>query len=311
MGSKSKSSSKRKTTKKPDPKKLARVLDKARKQANRTGNTDRIERISKGIQSNKKYTVKIIDSALKQSSFNSIASIVKRRGDKIGAILTDTAQDIRTTYKLNYLKTWTGSDPTAKAKASKPTTKPKARKTPRRANRLSGRTAATNSLKTNFHKANPKLKTTPSNSLLKTVGRKALSAIPAVGLGALVYDVATSGAHTAKQVNRDLANNKKADAARKERVKAAKGSLFQRALDFDVVEYFSGDSSGKPKAKAAKTVSLSGAIKTKKSVGKTKTTTKKRPSKAKISNETRRKRFITVKKKGGGTFKRKNPHYGK
>lgn len=296
-------------TKKPDPKKLARVLDKARKHANRTGSTNRIERLTKGIQGNKKYTVKVIDSALKQSSYKSIGSILKRRGDKIGAILTDTAQDIRTTHKLEYLRRWGGGNPIKKPQP-KPVAKSKARKLPRRANHAGGRTIATESLKANLHKANPaKLKTPQPTSILKTLGRKALSVLPAVGVGVLAYDVATSGAHTAKQVNRNLANNKKANAARRARAKAGKGSLFQRALDFDAVEYFSGAYSDKPKKTGGKVRSVQAELASSKAKS-TKSKTKSTKRKTTSAKPKRAGAKIKVTR-GGKTFYRKNPHYGK
>lgn len=117
------------------------------------------------------------------------------------------------------------------------------------------------------------------------------------------------------KVDRKIQDQRQAENKRKIRVRTGEGSLFQRALDFDGIEYFKNKFSGdKKKTPAPKIISVSksltsgGADSGKVNPAKP---TKRKAAPTTGKKEAPRKRFITVHKKDGGTFKRKNPYYGK
>lgn len=120
--------------------------------------------------------------------------------------------------------------------------------------------------------------------------------------GALIVGKLASDAaqpNLAQTVHNKVQNAKGADNKRKIRAKTGEGNLLQRALDFDIGEYLSGDYSDKPKAKSAKVRSVQGELSKSAAKPGAKTKTKSTKRKAK-----------TIKR-AGATFKRTRVVNGK
>lgn len=127
-------------------------------------------------------------------------------------------------------------------------------------------------------------------------------------VGKLISDA--SKPNQAQIVHNKRQNALGADKKRKIRAKTGEGNIFQRALDFDIGEYFSGDYSDKPKKTGGgKVRSVSGelASSSKGPKPKAKRTTRKKTSTIKDKRAGAKIKVV----RGGKTFYRKNPHYGK
>lgn len=91
--------------KKPDEKKLARVLDRAYKAAVKTGNTKRIQAIADGIAKDRRYTKDVLKGAMGSSKnfFGAFASYYSR-SEIINSLYSDTVTGIRTQHKFNEIE---------------------------------------------------------------------------------------------------------------------------------------------------------------------------------------------------------------
>lgn len=143
------------------------------------------------------------------------------------------------------------------------------------------------------------------------IGKVATTALKfspgALIVGKLVTDAAKP--NQAQIVHNKLQNAKGADNKRKIRAKLGEGNIFQRALDFDAIEYFSGAYSDKPKKTGGKVRSVQAEL----ASSKAKSTKSKTKSTKRKTTSTKPKRAGAKIKvtRGGKTFYRKNPHYGK
>lgn len=126
-------------------------------------------------------------------------------------------------------------------------------------------------------------------------------------VGKLISDAAKP--NQAQIVHNNVQRARGADQKRKIRAKLGEGNIFQRALDFDAVEYFSGAYSDKPKKSAGKARSVQGELASSKAKStKSKTKSVKRKT---VSAKLKRAGAKIKVTRGGKTFYRKNPHYGK